>query len=144
MIPSAPESISCLIFNEKSDVWSYGTLLLELYDVNLEAVPAKVLELSNNCHHIYPDIHPKFIHIESIINKLCDDDSNPVITFLTSIISKSFVCYDIVNDTFVGSLDIESSDDMNRNSERQIVMLIRITFNKINKYCLLLLQLTIK
>lgn len=51
LIPSAsaPESISSLIFNEKSDVYSYGSLLLELYDCNVDSLPEKVHTLSSLC-----------------------------------------------------------------------------------------------
>lgn len=87
LIPStsAPESITRLVFNEKSDVWSYGSVLLELYDCDMSTVPEKVLDLSSVCHSIDPDSRPNFAMIESQINKeLTANDFEPVTQVVTS------------------------------------------------------------
>ena len=79
LIPStsAPESITRLLFNEKTDVWSYGTLLLEFYDCDLKNVPQKVLELSTVCHSVNPDERPTFQQIQLLVNGMSEDDFEP-------------------------------------------------------------------
>ena len=80
MIPStsAPESITRLLFNERTDVWSYGSLLLEFYDGDLENVPEKVLDLSTVCHSLDPDDRPTFTQIQLMVSQMSDDEFEPV------------------------------------------------------------------
>lgn len=81
LIPSnsAPESMSDLIFNEKTDVWSYGTVLLELFGLNILTVPRRIFYLMRRCHSMNADERPTFEYLENEIgNTLTADEFEPI------------------------------------------------------------------
>ena len=81
LIPSTstPESIARLIFNEKTDVWSYGSLLLELFDCDIDTVLERILDLSTLYQSIDPNERPTFAALENEVSRmLTADDFEPI------------------------------------------------------------------
>ena len=75
---SAPETAPPhFSFTEKSDVWSYGSLLTELYVGRIDIVPENAKELYGKCRSILAEQRPTFNQIISLLEKMADDDFEP-------------------------------------------------------------------
>lgn len=77
-VNSAPESMNELIFNEKSDVWSFGHILLEFYSELVVHMPRKVHEVFTDCHNMDPNKRPTFIDLKKAMFDIGDYDFDAV------------------------------------------------------------------